>query len=68
MKFEKAAVVGSGMGGLVTARVLADHFESVVLIDRDSIPEKPVIRAGVPQGNHFHGILPGGLNVFDEEL
>jgi len=75
MGYGKAAVVGSGMGGLVTSRVLADHFSEVTLIDRDSIPGDPRVRDGVPQSNHFHGLLPGGLGImcdlfpgFDEEL
>lgn len=75
MKYPRSIVIGSGMGGLVTARVLSDYFDEVVLIDRDAIPDTPEIRHGTPQANHFHGILPGGLEImcslfpgFDDEL
>jgi 2-polyprenyl-6-methoxyphenol hydroxylase-like FAD-dependent oxidoreductase len=75
MSYSNAIVVGSGVGGLMTARVLSDHFDHVTLIDRDSIPEAPGIRKGAPQGNHFHAILPGGLGImnglfpgFDKDL
>jgi glycine/D-amino acid oxidase-like deaminating enzyme len=63
VKPSEAIVVGSGIGGLVTAAVLAKHFEEVLLIDRDDIPRNATVRNGVPQGSHFHGILPGGIEV-----
>jgi 2-polyprenyl-6-methoxyphenol hydroxylase-like FAD-dependent oxidoreductase len=66
MSYGRAVVIGSGIGGLVTARVLSDHFDDVILIDRDSIPDSPRSRKGIPQGNHFHAILPGGLRILNE--
>lgn len=45
------------MAGLLTARVLADAFEDVILIDKDALPEAASPRAGVPQGRHFNGLL-----------
>lgn len=59
----RAVVVGSGMAGLFAARVVADYFDQVVLVDRDGIPDRPSTRRGVPQGKHFHALLPGGLNI-----
>ncbi|MGH7746690.1 MAG: FAD-dependent oxidoreductase, partial [Candidatus Dormibacteria bacterium] len=59
----RAVVVGSGMAGLFSARVLADCFHEVVVIDRDDIPATPGTRRGVPQGKHFHALLPGGLTI-----
>ncbi|HXQ58957.1 MAG TPA: hypothetical protein VN799_02630, partial [Acidimicrobiales bacterium] len=59
----RVAVVGSGMAGLLSARVLSDYFDEVVLIDRDDIPGVPGTRLGVPQGKHFHALLPGGLTI-----
>lgn len=61
--FKHAAVLGAGMAGLVTARVLADYFEKVTLFERDLLPESPGFRPGVPQGRHFHALMPGGLFV-----
>lgn len=62
----RAIVVGSGMAGLFAARILSDHFDEVVLIDRDEVPDSPRTRDGVPQGKHFHALLPGGLNIASE--
>ncbi len=63
---ERAVVVGSGMGGLFTARVLSDYFEEVVVLDRDHEPATADPRSTVPQGNHFHVLLPGGLTAMNE--
>ncbi len=60
---ERALVVGSGMGGLFAARVLADHFDAVVVVDRDDEPTTAEPRNGAPQSHHFHALLPGGLDA-----
>jgi 2-polyprenyl-6-methoxyphenol hydroxylase-like FAD-dependent oxidoreductase len=44
-----AVVIGAGIAGLVTARVLTDHFDRVTLLERDNLPEGPEFRVGVPQ-------------------
>jgi flavin-dependent dehydrogenase len=62
----RAVVLGSGMAGLFAARVVSDHFDEVIVVDRDSIPIVPGIRGGIPQGRHFHALLPGGLGVAGE--
>jgi 2-polyprenyl-6-methoxyphenol hydroxylase-like FAD-dependent oxidoreductase len=62
----RAAVLGSGVAGLFAARVLADHFEEVVLVERDDVQDSPGPRGGVPQGNHFHALLAAGLAIADE--
>jgi flavin-dependent dehydrogenase len=58
-----AVVIGAGIGGLVTARVLADRFERVVVVDRDVLPGDASPRCGVPQGNHGHILLVAGLDA-----
>ena len=35
---KQALVVGAGMGGLTAARVLADYFEQVLVLERDTLP------------------------------
>jgi 2-polyprenyl-6-methoxyphenol hydroxylase-like FAD-dependent oxidoreductase len=65
-RFQHAVVLGSGMAGLVTSRVLADHFERVTLLERDAAPPDAGPRPGVPQGRHFHALLPGGLLILAE--
>lgn len=57
---DHAVVVGAGMAGLFAARVLADAFESVTVLDRDSLPDEPTTRKGVPQGPHPHALLEAG--------
>ena len=56
-----AVVIGGSMAGLSAAAVLATRFASVVVVERDVLPDGPVDRRGVPQGRHAHGLLPAGL-------
>ncbi|MFT7131983.1 MAG: 2-polyprenyl-6-methoxyphenol hydroxylase-like FAD-dependent oxidoreductase [Cyclobacteriaceae bacterium] len=65
MTYGRAVVVGGGIGGLITARVLSDHFAEVIVIDRDAIPASPAIRAGIPQSSHFHALQPGGMEIMN---
>ncbi|MEU5673696.1 FAD-dependent oxidoreductase, partial [Micromonospora sp. NPDC047753] len=44
-----AVVVGGSVAGLLAARVLSDHADTVVIIDRDD-PQVTGARPGVPQG------------------
>ena len=62
----RALVLGGGMGGLLAARVLADHFRQVTVLERDLIDPETRFRPGTPQGWHFHGLLSGGLLVLSE--
>src|SRR5439155_1697571 len=59
-----AVVIEASMAGLLTARVLADRFDQVTVIDRDDLPPGPDSRKGVPQGRHAHGLLASGELVF----
>ena len=61
-----AVVLGASMAGLLAARVLADHYERVTIIERDRLPVRAENRRGVPQGRHVHGLLPSGSNVVGE--
>lgn len=56
----RAVVVGAGMAGLLSARVLADAFDDVTVVERDPAPEGPTARRGVPQGRHVHVMLEAG--------
>jgi 2-polyprenyl-6-methoxyphenol hydroxylase-like FAD-dependent oxidoreductase len=62
-KFGSAIVIGGSMAGLLAARVLADHFETVTVVERDAHGPKPDFRRGVPQGRHAHALLLRGLNT-----
>ena len=61
----EALVVGAGIGGLLTARVLADHFDRVTILDRDALPQGPEPRKGVPQGRHLHSLAVRGSEVLE---
>jgi 2-polyprenyl-6-methoxyphenol hydroxylase-like FAD-dependent oxidoreductase len=63
---ERALVLGASMGGLLAARVLADFFETVTVVERDVLPEDPAVRRGVPQGRHVHVLLARGAQILDE--
>lgn len=58
-----AIVIGGSMAGLMTARVLADHFAQVTVLERDEIEDGPKIHNSIPQGNHYHALLAGGQQV-----
>jgi len=56
----RAVVVGGSMAGLLAGRVLADAYETVVVLDRDPLPDERVARRGVPQSTHAHAMLEAG--------
>src|SRR5438045_4655158 len=55
-----ALVIGGSMAGLLAALALADHFDQVTILDRDTFPETPDHRKSVPQSHHAHVLLPRG--------
>ena len=59
----RVVVVGGSMAGLLAARALADHAESVVVLERDHLPDDVAPRARVPQGRHLHALLSAGLDL-----
>jgi len=60
---EHAVVIGGSIAGLISARVLADYFDHVTILERDHIEPHPVVHKSTPQGNHLHVVLMGGLQV-----
>lgn len=54
------------MAGLTAAQALAEHFECVLILERDTAPTRVADRAGVPQGKHVHGLLAGGQRALGE--
>ena len=63
---EHAVVLGASMGGLVAARVLADHYRTVTVVERDALPSSSAQRRGVPQGRHAHALLAGGSQILEQ--
>ncbi|MBP2479211.1 2-polyprenyl-6-methoxyphenol hydroxylase-like FAD-dependent oxidoreductase [Crossiella equi] len=61
-----AVVIGAGIAGLVTARVLADHFGRVTVLEQDLVDGETEYRSGVPQARHPHALLARGGQILDE--
>ena len=60
-----ALVIGGSMAGLLAARVLADFCDRVTVIERDSLPESPKARPGVPQSSQLHLLLNRGRDILE---
>lgn len=63
---QRAVVIGGSMAGLLAARVLLDHFQEVVLVERDSVADQPQARRGVPQSQHVHVFLTQGQRLLEQ--
>src|SRR6516165_6556927 len=63
---KQAVVIGAGMGGLTAAGALADHFDQVLVLERDTLPSEPAHRAGTPQARHVHALLLSGQRALSE--
>ncbi len=63
---EHAVVLGGGMAGLMTCRVLADRYRRVSVIDRDTLTGVTRARGGVPQARHAHALLARGQQTMEE--
>lgn len=72
--FRRAVVLGGSIAGLMAARVLSDHADEVLIIERDDlaaldVPDDRIAadpaavgpRPGVPQGSQVHALLPSGI-------
>lgn len=63
---DRAVVLGGSMAGLLAARVLADAYAEVVVVERDELPDAAAHRRGVPQSRHIHGLLARGQQALEE--
>ncbi|MFD1147837.1 FAD-dependent oxidoreductase [Saccharothrix hoggarensis] len=61
-----AVVLGAGIAGLLSARVLADHYRTVTVVDRDAVTGASGPRQAIPQGHHIHALLARGQQILDE--
>ncbi len=62
---DRAIVIGGSMAGLLTAKMLAEHYRDVLLIERDHVPATAEHRRGVPQSRHSHVLLASGLRALE---
>jgi 2-polyprenyl-6-methoxyphenol hydroxylase-like FAD-dependent oxidoreductase len=63
---DHAVVLGASMAGLLAARVLADAYAAVTVVDRDALPVTSRPRRGVPQDRHGHVLLARGQQALEE--
>ncbi|MFC6953287.1 NAD(P)/FAD-dependent oxidoreductase [Halorubellus litoreus] len=63
---DRAVVVGGSVAGLLAARVLADGFDEVLVLERDEVPDEPVQRDGVPQATQIHALLEAGRATIED--
>jgi 2-polyprenyl-6-methoxyphenol hydroxylase-like FAD-dependent oxidoreductase len=62
----QAIVLGASVGGLLAARALSDHFQRVLVLERDPLEGDSASRKGVPHARHTHGLLAGGLAALED--
>ncbi|MFJ8014959.1 FAD-dependent oxidoreductase [Streptomyces sp. NPDC096339] len=66
---DHAVVLGAGIAGLLAARVLADRFARVTLVEKDELAEvAPSFRPGIPQSRHVHVLWSRGVRLIEELL
>lgn len=56
-KGNTALVLGGGLAGILSARVLLDHYKNVIIIEHDDYKSEDRVRPAVPQGAHAHLVL-----------
>lgn len=61
-----AIVIGGSIAGLLAARVLAEQFDQVTVIDRDRLPLEAEPRRGVPQSVQPHVLFARGYRILAE--
>lgn len=66
MTSSHAIVIGGSVAGILTARALSNHFGRVTVIERDTLPQGPEYRDGVPQAHHAHALLAQGQTIMQE--
>ena len=63
---DRAVVLGGSMAGLCAARALHDWFDSVVILERDTFPDRPAVRDGAPQTGQPHAMLEAGRVTLED--
>ena len=63
---DHAIVLGGSMAGLLVARVLADAYGHVTVVDRDDLVAGAEQRRGTPQARHIHALLARGQQALEQ--
>lgn len=61
-----AVIIGGSLAGLLSGRVLANHFDLVTVIERDAYPEQPIPRKGVPHSRFPHTLMLKGQQILEQ--
>ncbi|MGY4233574.1 2-polyprenyl-6-methoxyphenol hydroxylase-like FAD-dependent oxidoreductase [Bradyrhizobium sp. USDA 4449] len=56
-----AVVIGAGISGLATAKILSSYFDKVTVLERDAFPDRAEPRVGTPHCRQAHVLLKAGL-------
>ncbi len=62
----QAVVIGGSIAGLLTSRILSDHFERVIIIERDHFTDNADPRKGAPQARHAHAVLAKAVEIIED--
>lgn len=63
---DRAVVLGGSMAGLLAARVLAESYHEVLVVDRDKVLGVSSPRKGAPHTVHAHGLHARGHLILEE--
>lgn len=63
-----AVVIGGSLGGLLAASALVGHYDHIIVLDRDRLPDAAAARSGVPHSNQVHGLLARGREAMETLL
>lgn len=61
----RAVIIGGSLTGLVTARVLSEHFSQIIVVEQDQLCIEKGFRRGVPQARHAHGLTYQGAQALE---
>lgn len=64
----RAVVAGGSLAGMLAAAALAPHAREVVVAERDTLPRDPRPRRGLPQAQHVHLFMSGGVRAMERLL
>ncbi|ABW25176.1 FAD-dependent oxidoreductase [Acaryochloris marina] len=62
----QAIVLGGSIAGLLSARVLSEYFDQVIVIEADQLPISPFPRPGVAQSIHPHILFAKGYRILQK--